>query len=296
MSQEWTHIPIMAREIADILLTNPEGVYVDGTLGLGGHAKYFLSRLGPQARILGFDKDEEALKMAEERVNDPRLSVFHASYTEAPVRLAELNLPGADGALFDLGLSSYQLDNPQRGFSIMNNGPLDMRFDRQNPLSAAVIVNTWPMAELERILKEYGEERNFTKIALAIMQARRQGPIETTGKLKEIIEGVYGKRGGKTHPATQTFQALRIACNRELETVENVLSALGDIVKPGGRAAVLTFHSLEDRLVKNRFKELAKTGGWLLVNKHALAPQYEEVRENRRARSAKLRVIERVKL
>lgn len=296
MSQEWTHIPIMAREIADILLTNPEGVYVDGTLGLGGHAKYFLSRLGPGARILGFDKDEEALKMARERVNDPRLSVFHASYTEAPARLAELNLPGADGALFDLGLSSYQLDNPQRGFSIMNNGPLDMRFDRQNPLSAAVIVNTWPMAELERILKEYGEERNFTKIALAIMQARRQGPIETTGKLKEIIEGVYGKRGGKTHPATQTFQALRIACNRELETVENVLSALGDIVKPGGRAAVLTFHSLEDRLVKNRFKELAKTGGWLLVNKHALAPQYEEVRENRRARSAKLRVIERVKL
>lgn len=296
MSQEWTHIPIMAREIADILLTNPEGVYVDGTLGLGGHAKYFLSRLGLQARILGFDKDEEALKMARERVNDPRLSVFHASYTEAPARLAELNLPGADGALFDLGLSSYQLDNPQRGFSIMNNGPLDMRFDRQNPLSAAVIVNTWPMAELERILKEYGEERNFTKIALAIMQARRQGPIETTGKLKEIIESVYGKRGGKTHPATQTFQALRIACNRELETVENVLSALGDIVKPGGRAAVLTFHSLEDRLVKNRFKELAKTGGWLLVNKHALAPQYEEVRENRRARSAKLRVIERVKL
>lgn len=296
MSQEWTHIPIMAREIADILLTNPEGVYVDGTLGLGGHAKYFLSRLGPQARILGFDKDEEALKMAQERVNDPRLSVFHASYTEAPARLAELNLPGADGALFDLGLSSYQLDNPQRGFSIMNNAPLDMRFDRQNPLSAAVIVNTWPMAELERILKEYGEERNFTKIALAIMQARRQGPIETTGKLKEIIESVYGKRGGKTHPATQTFQALRIACNRELETVENVLSALGDIVKPGGRAAVLTFHSLEDRLVKNRFKELAKTGGWLLVNKHALAPQYEEVRENRRARSAKLRVIERVKL
>lgn len=296
MSQEWTHIPIMAREIADILLTNPEGVYVDGTLGLGGHAKYFLSRLSPQARILGFDKDEEALKMARERVNDPRLSVFHASYTEAPARLAELNLPGADGALFDLGLSSYQLDNPQRGFSIMNNGPLDMRFDRQNPLSAAVIVNTWPMAELERILKEYGEERNFTKIALAIMQARRQGPIETTGKLKEIIESVYGKRGGKTHPATQTFQALRIACNRELETVENVLSALGGIVKPGGRAAVLTFHSLEDRLVKNRFKELAKTGGWLLVNKHALAPQYEEVRENRRARSAKLRVIERVKL
>lgn len=297
MSQQWTHIPIMAQEIADVLLTNPEGVYVDGTLGLGGHAKYFLSRLGPCARMLGFDKDEEALKMAVERVNDPRLSVFHQSYTEAPARLLALGLPGADGALFDLGLSSYQLDNPDRGFSIISNGPLDMRFDRANPLSAAVIVNTWPMAELERILKDYGEERNFTKIALAVMQARRQGPIKTTGQLKEIIESVCGgKRGGKTHPATQTFQALRIACNRELEAVETALSSLGGIVKPGGRAAVLTFHSLEDRLVKNRFKELAKTGQWLLVNKHALAPQYEEVRQNRRARSAKLRVIERVKL
>lgn len=297
MSEQWTHIPIMAQEIADVLLTNPEGVYVDGTLGLGGHAKYFLNRLGPKARILSFDKDEEALKMAVERVNDPRLTVFHQSYTEAPARLAELNLPGADGALFDLGLSSYQLDNPERGFSIMNNGPLDMRFDRENPLSAAVIVNTWPMAELERILRDYGEERNFTKIALAIMQARRQGPVETTGQLKDILEGVYGgKRGGKTHPATQTFQALRIACNRELESVETALSSLDGIVKPGGRAAVLTFHSLEDRLIKNRFKELAKTGQWLLVNKHALAPQYEEVRQNRRARSAKLRVIERVKL
>ncbi len=296
MSENWIHIPIMAVQIADMLLTNPNGVYVDGTLGLGGHTKFFLSRLGAQARILGFDKDEEALRMAVERVNDPRLSAFHASYTQAPQELEKLGLPGADGALFDLGLSSYQLDNPARGFSIVHEGPLDMRFDRQNPLSAEVIVNTWTMDELVRILTEYGEERRAVQIAQAIMQARRQGRIGTTQQLAKIVEGVYGGKRGKTHPATQTFQALRIACNQELETVENVLASLEKIVKPGGRAAVLTFHSLEDRLVKNRFKELSKTGGWILVNKHALAPQYEEIRQNRRARSAKLRVIERSRI
>ena len=294
MTENWVHIPIMAPQIADLLLTQPGGVYVDGTLGLGGHTKYFLSRLGPQARILGFDKDAEALRMAVERVNDPRLTVFHESYTQAPQELQKLGLSGADGALFDLGLSSYQLDNPVRGFSIVHDGPLDMRFDRQNPLSAEVIVNTWPMAELERILKDFGEERQATPIALAIMQARRQGKIATTGQLTKIVEGVYGGRRGKTHPATQTFQALRIACNGELDAVQQALNSLEQIVRPGGRAAVLTFHSLEDRLVKNRFKELAKSGAWKLVNKHALAPEYEEVRQNRRARSAKLRVIERM--
>ncbi|WP_428060615.1 16S rRNA (cytosine(1402)-N(4))-methyltransferase RsmH [Candidatus Avelusimicrobium stercoris] len=293
--QLWTHIPIMAAQIADYLLTNFEGTYIDGTLGLGGHTKYFLSHLGARACVLGFDKDEEALKMAQERVNDPRLKAFHKSYTEAPAVLKELNLPGADGALFDLGLSSYQLDNPARGFSILRDGPLDMRFDKQNPLSAAVIVNTWPMAELERVLTQYGEERNATKLALAIMHARKEAPIETTQRLKEVVETVYGPKRGKTHPATQTFQALRIACNRELESVEQVLNSLAEIIKPGGRAAILTFHSLEDRLVKTHFKALAQSGEWKLVTKHALAPDYAEVRQNRRARSAKLRVIERVK-
>ena len=172
---------------------------------------------------------------------------------------------------------------------------MDMRFDKQNPLSAAVIVNTWPMAELERVLTQYGEERNATKIALAIMRARKEAPIETTERLKAVVETVYGPKRGKTHPATQTFQALRIACNRELESVEQLLTSLADIIKPGGRAAILTFHSLEDRLVKTHFKALAQSGGWKLVTKHALAPEYEEVRQNRRSRSAKLRVIERVK-
>ena len=293
MTQNWTHIPIMAPQIAEFLLLNPNGVYVDGTLGLGGHTKFFLSKLGPQARILGFDKDEEALQMAVARVNDPRLTAFHASYTQAPEELKKLGLNGADGLLLDLGLSSYQLDNPARGFSILHEGPLDMRFDLQNPVSAAVIVNTWGLDDLTRILRDYGEERNALKIALAIMQARREQKIETTGQLKEIVERVYGGKRGKTHPATQTFQALRIAVNRELDTVQEALNTLEHIVKPGGRAAVLTFHSLEDRLVKNHFKELAKGGVWKLINKHALPPEYDEVRQNRRARSAKLRVIER---
>lgn len=292
MTQQWTHIPIMAQQIADMLLQNPDGVYIDGTLGLGGHTRFFLQRLSSQAQILGFDKDQEALDMAVERTSDSRLKAFHKSYTEIPQVLENLKISAVEGALFDLGLSSYQLDNPQRGFSILHNGPLDMRFDRSHPLSAKTIVNSWGMDELERILREYGEERRSVQIASAIMLARRQTPIETTEDLKKIVESVYG-RGGKTHPATQTFQALRIACNRELEAVETILRILPDIIRVGGRAAILSFHSLEDRLIKIRFKELAKNG-WKLVNKHALSPEYEEVRQNRRARSAKLRVIERV--
>lgn len=290
---QWTHIPILAPEIADLLLTNPSGAYVDGTLGLGGHTKFFLSRLGPGARIFGFDKDEEALAMARANVNDPRLTAVHASYTQAPAALRQAGLTGADGALFDLGLSSYQLDNPARGFSLLRDGPLDMRFDLSAPLTAREIVNEWGLDELQRIIADYGEDRNAHAIAMAVMAARRQGPVDSTFKLKNIVEKTVRGRG-KIHPATQTFQALRIAVNDELGCVERVTRLLGEVIKPGGRAAVLTFHSLEDRLVKTRFKELAAGGGWKLVNKHVIAPSYEEVRQNPRARSAKLRVIERI--
>lgn len=293
MSQPWTHIPIMAPQIADLLLRNPDGIYVDGTLGLGGHTRYFLTRLSPKARIFGFDKDEEALSMAKHNVADSRLRAFHASYTQAPEILHREGIPGVDGVLLDLGLSSYQLDNPARGFSIMNNGPLDMRFDLSASLTAAQIVNTWPLDELERILRDYGEERHADKIALAIMRTRKEAPIATTEELKKVVETVLPRRG-KTHPATQTFQALRIACNAELSNVQTALQTLPQLLLPGARAAILTFHSLEDRLVKTRFKELAQSGDWKLVTKHALAPAYEEVRQNRRARSAKLRVIERI--
>lgn len=293
MTRTWTHIPILAPEIAQLLLQRLDGVYVDGTLGLGGHTRFFLSRLGPQARVIGFDKDEEALAMARERVNDTRLTAVHASYTQAPQILADLGLDGADGALFDLGLSSYQLDNPARGFSLQHDGPLDMRFDLSAPLTAEKIVNEWGLDDLERILTQYGEERNAHAIALALMAARRQGPIQTTFALKNIVQSVLRGRG-KIHPATQTFQALRIAVNDELGCVERVAALLPKLLRPGGRAAVLTFHSLEDRLVKTRFKELCALGGWQLVNKHVIAPGYEEVRQNPRARSAKLRVIEKI--
>lgn len=293
MTRTWTHIPILAPEIAQLLLQRLDGVYVDGTLGLGGHTRFFLSRLSPQARVIGFDKDEEALAMARERVNDTRLTAVHASYTQAPQVLADLGLDGADGALFDLGLSSYQLDNPARGFSLQHDGPLDMRFDLSAPLTAEKIVNEWGLDDLERILTQYGEERNAHAIALALMAARRQGPIQTTFALKNIVQSVLRGRG-KIHPATQTFQALRIAVNDELGCVERVAALLPKLLRPGGRAAVLTFHSLEDRLVKTRFKELCALGGWQLVNKHVIAPGYEEVRQNPRARSAKLRVIEKI--
>lgn len=293
MQNQWTHIPILAPEIADLLLQNPDGVYVDGTLGLGGHTKFFLQRLSPKARIFGFDRDEEALSMARERVSDERLTAVHASYTQAAKTLQKEGINGVDGALFDLGLSSYQLDNPLRGFSLLRDGPLDMRFDLSAELTAEKIVNEWGLADLERIFTDYGEDRNAHHIAMAIMAKRREEKIDSTFKLKNIVETVVRGRG-KIHPATQIFQALRIAVNDELGAVENVISSLPNLIKNGGRAAVLTFHSLEDRLVKKYFKDLAAGGEWKLVNKHVIVPSYQEVRANSRSRSAKLRVIERI--
>lgn len=293
MQNQWTHIPILAPEIADLLLQNPDGVYVDGTLGLGGHTKFFLQRLSPKARIFGFDRDEEALSMARKRVSDERLTAVHASYTQAAKTLQKEGINGVDGALFDLGLSSYQLDNPLRGFSLLRDGPLDMRFDLSAELTAEKIVNEWGLADLERIFTDYGEDRNAHHIAMAIMAKRREEKIDTTFKLKNIVETVVRGRG-KIHPATQIFQALRIAVNDELGAVENVISSLPNLIKNGGRAAVLTFHSLEDRLVKKYFKDLAAGGEWKLVNKHVIVPSYQEVRTNSRSRSAKLRVIERI--
>ena len=294
MNQTWTHIPIMAAQIAEFLLQNPSGIYLDGTLGLGGHTRFFLSKLGPQAHIYGFDKDTHALRMAQEHVADKRLTVCHASYAQAPQVLAEHGVHALDGALFDLGLSSYQLDDPSRGFSLLHDGPLDMRFDTTQTCTAAEVVNTWGLAELERIFREYGEERRAEKVAHALVSARREQQIQTTAQLRVIVESVLGPKRGRIHPATQIFQALRIACNEEFAQVAQLANTLEKLLKPGARGAVLTFHSLEDRLVKNQFKALVSGGKFKWVNKHALAPSYEEIRQNRRARSAKLRVVERI--
>lgn len=291
---QWVHIPILAAQITDLLITDTSGVYLDGTLGLGGHTKYFISKLSPTGGVIGLDKDKAALDMALKNVNDERLKVFNLSYLEAPSLLKDLNIKGFNGALFDLGLSSYQLDDAGRGFSFMQDGPLDMRFDNTKGISAGDIVNTWPADKLEDILLKYGDERMANKIALAICAARRENKINTTWELSKIVERTC-PRYGKTHPATRTFQALRIAVNDELNTVENLPKMLGQIILPGGRAAFLTFHSTEDRIIKYGLKELAQTGGWKLVNKKVIEPSYEETKQNPRARSAKLRVIERLK-
>ena len=293
MADTWQHIPILASEIADLLLQNKSGYYLDGTLGLGGHTKLFLSRLNSDAKILGLDKDSQAIKFAENKVADNRLITRQASYLQAPEILKELNWPLLDGALFDLGLSSYQLDDPSRGFSFLKSGPLDMRFDNTKGATAADLVNTLPADKLEYIFKTYGEEHNSKKIALAICQARRETPFKTTTDLKTLIEK-HIPRFGKTHQATRIFQALRIAVNEELETVTKAPKMLESIIKPGGRAAFLTFHSTEDRIVKQAFKEMEKTGSWCLVNKKLIVPSSEEVKNNSRSRSAGLRVIERV--
>ena len=285
----WTHTPILAAQIADMLITKPGGVYLDGTLGLGGHGKVFMARLSPEGRLIGLDKDKKALDMAVANINDSRLSVFNASYLDAP----QLGLDGFDGALFDLGLSSYQLDDASCGFSFMQDGPLDMRFDITGCISAADIVNTWPADKIEDILLKYGEERAAAKISLAICAARREGPLDTTLKLARVIERAV-PRSGKAHPATKTFQALRIAVNDELNNVEALAPLLPKIINKGGRAAVLTFHSTEDRIIKYGFKALVASGGWKLVNKKVIEPPREEILQNQRARSAKLRVIERI--
>ncbi|MDR0291233.1 MAG: 16S rRNA (cytosine(1402)-N(4))-methyltransferase RsmH [Elusimicrobium sp.] len=292
-NNNWTHIPVMGMKIAETLLLKKDGAYIDGTLGLGGHTKYFLSLLGPAARVLGFDKDINALRMAVKNVNDARLAAFNKSYEFIPQVLGELGLPGVDGVLLDLGVSSYQLDDGRRGFSFQSEGPLDMRFDTGAKLTARDIVNDYSVRELEKIFTDYGEEPSAAKIALAVFNARRVKPLETTADLAAVINRATPRRG-KTHPATRVFQALRIAVNDELGTIERSLKFLPDILNAGGRAAVLTFHSLEDRIIKNIFKQLAADGKIKLVNKHVIEPCFEEVQNNRRSRSAKLRVIEKI--
>ena len=291
----WKHIPILAREITELLITNPEGVYIDATLGLGGHTKFFMSKLAPNGVIVGFDKDPSAVTMAVNNVQDGRLKAFNLSYLSAPQALEQAGLGKAQGVLFDLGLSSYQLDDASRGFSFLNDGPLDMRFDNTVGQSAADLVNNLPADKLEDILLKYADERNAHKIALAIYYAKEeQGPIITTAALAKVIEKVC-PRQGKTHPATKTFQALRIAVNDELSAVEGSVKILNDIVAVGGRAAFLTFHSTEDRIIKYALKELYQSGDWQPVNKKVIEPEWEEVKNNPRARSAKLRVAQRIK-
>jgi len=301
------HQPVLYQEIIHALRPKSTGFYVDGTLGAGGHAAGLLAGSEPGGLLLGMDVDPQALELARQNLAPfgERACLKRAPYTSLPEQLAVLGWDTVDGILLDLGASSMQFDTPERGFSFLADGPLDMRFDPSNPLTAAEIVNTWTEAELVDVLFRYGEERASRRIAHAIQLAR---PISGTRQLADVIEKATG-RHGPHHPATQTFQALRIAVNGELESLEKTLLLAVNALGPGGRLAIISFHSLEDRLVKEFFRLESKDcicpprqpvctcehkASILEITRRPITPTEDEINRNSRARSAKLRVAEKL--
>ncbi len=269
----------------------PGGLYVDGTLGLGGHAAEVLRRSAPDGRLLGTDKDGETLQRAKENLESfgDRVRFVQADFREVPSLLGG---DRADGMLLDLGVSSVQLDTAERGFSFQADGPLDMRMDRSQGVTAAEVVNRTRERELADLIYGYGEERASRSIARAIVRARERGPIRTTAELADLVRRAAPRSRPGLHPATRTFQALRIHVNRELEGLAAALESLAECLAPGGRLVVLAFHSLEDREVKQTFRGLAARG-FRLLTKKPLRPGEAELRENPRSRSARLRGIAR---
>ena len=303
-----THKPVLYKEIIHALQPRSGGRYVDGTLGAGGHARGILEACSPDGLLLGLDVDPQALALARETLApyEKRIHLVQASHITLAEQLATLKWDFVDGIVLDLGASSMQFDNAERGFSFMHDGPLDMRFGPQALMSAEEIINTFDERELADMIYRYGEDRDSRKIAKAIVASR---PLHTTRELVAVIEKASPRRGDKLHPATQTFQALRIAVNDELVAVERTLPQAVAALKPGGRCAVISFHSLEDRIVKEYFREQSKElinppyeqiykverkAVVELVNKKPILPSVEEIQENPRARSSKLRVVEKL--
>ena len=310
---EFTHRPVLLDECIQALAIRPDGVYLDGTLGRAGHSREIARRL-TRGRLICVDRDQAALDAAGERLAGwmDKVTLVHSNFDRVADILDGLGLRGVDGMLFDLGVSSPQLDDASRGFSYMADAPLDMRMDRDQGLTAADVVNTWPQEELRRILWQYGEERYAPSIAAAIVRRRQERPISTTLELVEVIKGGMPARAlkEKQHPAQRSFQAIRIAVNDELASVDRMLRGAVPRLERGGRLAVITFHSLEDRLVKNALAQFARgcicppdfpvcvcgrTPDVKLVHKKPILPTEEEIQENPRARSAKLRVAEKLK-
>lgn len=309
---EFSHVPVMLEPVIRELDIKPDGIYVDGTLGGAGHSSVIASKL-TTGKLIGVDRDADALDAASKRLAPykDKAVIVKDEYVNIPEILKRLGIPAVDGILLDLGVSSWQLDAPERGFSYMNDAPLDMRMDREQLRTAADIINEEDERELTRIFREYGEEKFAASIARRIVARRIQKPIKTTGELVGIIEDSIPKKakmkGG--HPAKRTFQALRIALNNELDEISRAVESLADCLNPGGRFAVITFHSLEDRIVKDGFRTLEnpcicppdfpvcvcgrKSKGRVVTRKPIL-PDEEEMRINPRAKSAKLRVFERV--
>lgn len=310
---EFQHKSVLLQECIDALNIRPDGIYLDGTLGSAGHSSQIARRLTEGGRLIGVDRDRTALAAAKERLAPyaDRVTLVHSNFAEIDAILDSLGIPAVDGMLFDLGVSSPQLDDASRGFSYMADAPLDMRMDKDDALTAGEVVNTWPQGELRRILYDYGEERYAPQIAAAICRAREKAPIETTLELVDIIRSAMPAQAlrEKQHPAKRSFQAIRIAVNDELGAVSRMMQAAVGRLNPGGRLAVITFHSLEDRIVKSEMQQAArgctcppefpvcvcgKKPLVKLVTRKPIVSGPAELEENPRARSAKLRVAEKL--
>ena len=306
------HKSVLLKETVDSLCIRPDGIYVDGTLGGGGHAFEVCRRLGPGGRLIGIDQDQDAIAAASERLAPfgDRALIVRSNYRQIQDVLEGLQIGRVDGIYLDLGVSSYQLDTAERGFSYREDAPLDMRMDRRNTQTAADLVNGCDESELYRIIRDYGEEKFAKNIAKHIVKARQEKPIETTGELTEIIKAAIPAKMRATggHPAKRTFQAIRIALNHELEVLDQSIDTMIQLLNPGGRLSIITFHSLEDRIVKNRFREnenpcicppdfpvcvCGRVSRGRVITRKPILPSEEELEENKRAKSAKLRVFER---
>lgn len=309
---EFVHKSVLLNETIDGLNIQPDGIYVDGTLGGGGHAYEVCRRLGDKGSIVGIDQDAAAIEAAGNRLKDfgEKVTIVRSNYCDMKSKLHELGIDKVDGIVLDLGVSSYQLDTAERGFSYREDAPLDMRMDTRQKMTARDIVNDYEEMELYRVIRDYGEDKFAKNIAKHIVAARKVKPIETTGELTEVIRASipmkYQKKSG--HPAKRTFQAIRIELNRELEVLKDSLDDMIDLLNPGGRLCIITFHSLEDRIVKSAFRKnenpctcpsdfpvcvCGKVSKGSILTRKPILPSEEEMEENSRAKSAKLRIFER---
>jgi len=291
---EYAHEPVLLQEATRLLVWDPSGLYLDCTVGLGGHSEEILTLISAQGKLLGMDMDPEALELTETRLKrrTGTYRLVHANFRDLGQILEKEKFFPLAGALLDLGVSSLQLDKTSRGFSLQGEGPLDMRMDPSNPLTAARIVNEWPAEQLALLFKEFGEVADAARVARWIVERRAAAPFETTAELRDLIESKVPRRGG-IHPATQVFMALRIAVNREFENLTRGLESLLPYLRQGGRLAVISFHSLEDRMVKNVFQAYVAQGQARLITPSPVRASADEVRRNPRSRSAKLRVMEK---
>ena len=315
---EFEHVPVLYNEVMDALNIRPGGMYVDGTVGGGGHSSGICERLGGSGTLIAVDRDREALEAAQKRLEGYSCEkrFIHANYSDTElIASAAAEISGAgggvDGILLDLGVSSYQLDNEERGFSYMHDAPMDMRMNEDDNFTAYDVVNGYSEAELARIIKEYGEERWAARISQFIVRERKAGPIKSTGQLTEIIKSAIPAKARRTgpHPAKRTFQAIRIEVNDELGHLRDAVAKLPDLLNSGGRIAIITFHSLEDRIVKQEFERrldpctcpkefpvcvCGKVADVRRVTRKPIGPSEEELEVNPRSRSAKLRVLEKL--